>query len=103
MSTLDDLKAKFAADQFEFSQHALDQSLRRNIAVAEVREVVAAGEIIEDYPNDKYGPSCLLLGWTTARRPLHIQCSYPSRPVVKVITMYEPDPGLWTDFRERKS
>ena len=103
MSTLDDLKAKFAADQFEFSQHALDQSLRRNIAVAEVREVVAAGEIIEDYPNDKYGPSCLLLGWTAARRPLHIQCSYPSRPVVKVITMYEPDPGLWTDFRERKS
>jgi hypothetical protein len=103
MSTLDDLKAKFTADQFEFSQHALDQSLRRNIAVAEVREVVAAGEIIEDYPNDKYGPSCLLLGWTTARRPLHIQCSYPSRPVVKVITMYEPDPGLWTDFRERKS
>jgi hypothetical protein len=103
MSTLDDLKAKFAADQFEFSQHALDQSLRRNIAVAEVREVVAAGAIIEDYPNDKYGPGCLLLGWTTARRPLHIQCSYPSRPVVKVITMYEPDPGLWTDFRERKS
>ena len=103
MPILDDLKAKFAADQFELSQHALDQSLRRSITVAEVREAVVAGEIIEDYPNDKYGPSCLLLGWTAARRPLHIQCSYPSRPVVKVITMYEPDPGLWTDFRERKS
>jgi hypothetical protein len=102
MSTLDDLKAKFAADQFEFSQHALDQTLKRNISVQEIREAVATGEVIEDSPNDKYGPSCLVLGWTSSRRPLHVQCSYPSRPLVKVITVYEPDPALWIDFRERR-
>ena len=102
MSLIDDIKAKFAADQFEFSQHAVDQSLLKRITVAETREAVASGEVIEDYPDDKYGPSCLILGWTNARRPLHIQCSYPSRPLVKVVTLYEPDPELWIDFQERK-
>lgn len=59
-------------------------------------------EVIEDYPGDKYGPSCLILGFTKAGRALHLQCSHPSRPLIKIITLYEPDPDLWTDFRVRK-
>ncbi|WP_416212093.1 hypothetical protein [Nostoc sp. ChiVER01] len=27
-------------------------------------------------------------GLTQARRPIHIQCSYPSRPLIKIITLY---------------
>ncbi len=85
-----------------FSQHALDQMLRRKITFAEVRESVRAGEVIEEYPQDKYGPSCLVLGWTGTGRALHVQCTYPSRPLVKVITLYEPDPNVWVNFRERR-
>jgi hypothetical protein len=59
-------------------------------------------EIIEDYPEDKYGPSCLILGITKAGRPLHIQCSHPSRSPIRIITLYEPDPDLWVGFRIRK-
>ena len=69
----------------------------------EVREAVSAAEVIEDYPGDKYGPSCLLMGYTAGGRPLHIQCSYPSRPLVKIITLYEPDPDHWIDFRTRRA
>ncbi len=54
------------------------------------------------YPQDKYGPSCLIFGKTAAGRPLHVQGSDPSRPIVKIITVYEPDPALWTDFKVRK-
>ena len=50
----------------------------------------------------KYGPSCLVLGFTTAKRPLHVQCSYPSTPIVKVITLYEPDPSRWLEFKVRR-
>jgi hypothetical protein len=102
MALIDELRAKVAVKQFEFSEHALTQSLARAISVDEVRAAFASGEVIEDYPTDKYGPSCLILGWTMSRRPLHVQCSYPSRPLVKVITLYEPDPNLWIDFRLRK-
>ncbi len=48
---------KIALGDFEFSQHAVDQSILRRISVQELREAVAVGEVIEDYPNDKYGPS----------------------------------------------
>jgi len=99
---IDEIRTKFNADEFEFSKHATDQSLLREIAVEEIREAIDDGEIIEDYPNDKYGPSCLMLGFTAASRPLHIQCSYPSRPLIKVITVYEPNPSEWIDFRIRR-
>ena len=41
-------------------------------------QATANGEIIEDYPDDYYGPSCLISGTTANDRPLHIQCSYPA-------------------------
>jgi hypothetical protein len=96
------IQSKVAADLFEFSKHALDQSLKRGISVTEVREAIATARVIEDYPADKYGPTCLLLGYTTAGRPIHVLCSYPERPLIKIVTVYEPDAGKWTDFRERK-
>ncbi|RLT39884.1 MAG: DUF4258 domain-containing protein [Chloroflexi bacterium] len=102
MALVDEIRDKVAKGLFEYSQHASDQSLLRRISVAELRQAIHTAQVIEDYPNDKYGPSCLLLGFSDAGRPLHIQCSYPSRPVLKIITVYEPDVALWMDFRVRK-
>ncbi len=96
------IKDKVAEALFEYSKHATDQSILRRITSQEVREAIAVGEVIEDYPKDKYGPSCLILGFTQAGRPLHIQCSYPSRPLIKIITVYEPDPDQWVDLRIRR-
>jgi hypothetical protein len=99
---IEEIRKKIAAGQFEFSKHAADQSILRHVTLQEIREAIAIGEIIEDYPNDKYGPSCLILGYLQADRPLHIQCSYPSRPLIKIITLYEPDANLWVNFKVRK-
>ena len=103
MAILDEVQAKILRREYEFSKHAVDQSIIRNIRVTEMEDAMTTrAEIIEDYLDDKYGPSCLILGFTQAGRPLHIQCSYPSRPILKIVTLYEPDPGLWIDFRGRK-
>lgn len=99
---INQLRAKIAAKQFEFSKHALDQVILRRISVQELREAIAQGEIIEDYPDDKYGPSCLISGVAKSARPLHIQCSYPSRELVKIITLYQPDPEQWIDYKVRR-
>mgnify|MGYP002777010716 CR=1 FL=1 len=99
---IDDIRNKILQNQFEFSQHALNQSILRHISVTEIREAIASGEIIEEYPNDKYGASCLILGFTIKGRPIHLQCSYPSRPLIKIITVYEPDLNLWVNFKNRK-
>jgi len=103
MGLLEEIRRKIDANEFEFSRHAVDQTIIRRVSVQEVREVFANGEVIEDYPEDKYGPSCLIYGRTAAARALHIHCSYPSRPLIKVITIYEPDPARWVDFRIRRA
>lgn len=103
MGMLEEIQAKILRREYEFSKHAVDQSIVRGISVVEVEEAISGRiEVVEDYPDDKYGPSCLILGFTKAGRPLHLQCSYPSRPVIKVVTLYEPDPDVWVDFRIRK-
>lgn len=104
MRKLQEIKSKLADGHYEFSKHAVDQSIIRRISVVEISEAIAlSDEIIEDYPEDKYGPSCLILGFTQSGRPLHIQCSYPSRPLLKIITVYEPDVDVWINHRVRRA
>ena len=103
MSMIENIREKIEIDLFEFSKHAVDQSIIRHISVKDVRRVIANGTIIENYPEDKYGPSCLIFGMTAEKRPIHIQCSHPSRPIIKVITLYEPNPTRWIDFKKRRS
>ncbi|HEX8905692.1 MAG TPA: DUF4258 domain-containing protein [Longimicrobiaceae bacterium] len=102
MSLIDELREKIFSGEWELSQHAVDQAIRRGIDLDALPSVFANAEVIEDYPNDKYGPSCLILGFMGPGRPLHVQCTYPSRPLVKIITLYEPDPELWVDHRMRR-
>jgi hypothetical protein len=100
---IEELRLKIKENQFEYSRHAVDQSILRGISVEELREAVRTGQVIEDYPDDKYGPTLLLLGFTPAGRPLHIQCSYPTRPLVKIVTLYQPDAAIWADYRTRRN
>jgi len=100
MTIIQALQDKFRKNEFEFSEHAVTQGI--SILVQELREVVQTAEILEDYPNDKYGQSVLILEFTSQQRPLHMQCSYPSCPLVKIITLYQPDPRKWINHRTRR-
>jgi len=97
------IREKFARNAFEFSKHAVDQAILRYIQVEEIKEAIAQGRIIEDYPDDKYGSSCLICGLTLRGRPIHMQSSYSSRPLIKIIALYQPDPQRWNqDFTIRR-
>lgn len=66
---INEIRLKIASGQYEYSKHAVDQSIKRHISVQEVSEAILSQSlIIEDYPEDKYGASCLLLGFTEAAR-----------------------------------
>jgi hypothetical protein len=87
-----------------FLPHTVQQMSRpeRMINTAEVRQVVLTGEVIENYPEDPRGHSCLLLGYGEGRRPLHVVCA-PKVDYLAIITAYLPSPDTWTeDFRTRK-
>jgi hypothetical protein len=99
---IEEIRRKVRDQEYEYSLHAVDQSIVRRISRLEVEEAMQVGEVIENYPSDKYGPSCLILGRTSQGRPIHIQCTHPERLRVKVITLYEPSPDEWIDFRTRR-
>ncbi|MDD4888804.1 MAG: DUF4258 domain-containing protein [Phycisphaerae bacterium] len=86
-----------------FLPHAVRQMIRpdRMITTAEVRSAVEAGDLIEDYPEDARGHSCLLLGRGENGRPIHVVCS-PKEDFLAIITAYVPEASEWSvDFRAR--
>jgi hypothetical protein len=60
-----------------FLPHAVRQMLRpsRFISTREFRQVIENGSIIEDYPDDPRGHSCLMLGLGVEGRPIHVVCA----------------------------
>ncbi len=102
MKTLAEIRDQLAAGQFEFSRHAFRRAIERNISEAEIRQAARRARMIEDYANDKYTPSCLLLGFTDEGRPLHLQVSRADADLVRIITLYEPDPDEWYNYSERR-
>ena len=93
-----------AAIKILFLPHAVQQMARpeRMISTAEVRQILETGEIIEDYPDDPRGHSCLILGHGNDRRPIHVVCA-PKAEYLAIITAYLPSPDAWADdFRTRK-
>lgn len=86
-----------------FLPHAVRQMSRpeRMITPQEVERVVMTGELVEDYPQDSRGHSCLLLGFGEANRAIHVVCS-PKEDYLAVITAYLPNPTQWSpDYRRR--
>lgn len=102
MKALEDIRRQLTSGDFEFSRHAFRRAVERNISEEEIREAGAGAELIEDYPDDKYAPSALLLGFSAAGRPLHFQVSFDDNELTKIITIYEPDPEEWIDHRKRR-
>lgn len=82
--------------------HATLRMAERGISRAEVEEVIARGETIENYPEDKPYPSRLMLA-TVQGRPIHAVVAWneQDREWI-VITVYEPSPTEWDpEFRRR--
>jgi len=98
------LVRKKAEERLLFRPHALRQMMHpeRMISSTDVRKVIFEGEIIEDYPEDARGHSCLMLERGVGSRALHVVCS-PKDEYLAVITAYVPDSDQWIDgFKFRR-
>lgn len=98
--TIKEIQDKIRSGDHRYSDHAVKRMIKRSIQDYEVEEALFWGEIIEEYPQDKYSPSCLILGITSKGRPLHVQVSFPPRVVI--ITVYEPDEDEWLNCSIRR-
>ena len=86
---------------YRLTVHAFERCVERDIWPDELKEVIISGGIIERYPEDKYGPSCLIWGMTEKGRVLHVQCSLNP---IWIITAYDPtlNPEEWDANSKRR-
>ena len=100
------LKVALSAGRVIITQHADRETKAELLNLTEVRaSVITGGEIIEDYPTDRRGPSCLILSILPDGRPVHSCWGYQTViSFATLITVYRPDlqPHKWSpDWRTR--
>lgn len=90
-------------ENFRLTRHALEEMVEEAISLREVLEVIGSAEVLENYPEHRRGPCCLLCGKTEAGRPLHIVAT-TMRPELIIITVYEPKAPKWAtpEVRSRR-
>jgi len=82
--------------------HALKEEIREGLTAQEVEDALLKGlELIEDYPDDPRGHSCLVLTWAK-EKPLHVVCA-PHEEVLIIVTVYIPSIEEWdANYRTRR-
>jgi len=75
MDLMEKIREHVKAGDYRFTFHGFERCTERKISPNEIEDVIFSGEIIENYPRDKYGPSCLVFGITKTGSVLHVQCS----------------------------
>ncbi len=104
--TIREIQEAYQGDRVLFTAHARREMMEDEfgqIFEVEVAAAVASGEIIREYPEDRPYPSCLILGRSVSGRPLHLVVALDDSEARSVIvTVYQPDPDRWLDFRTRK-
>lgn len=90
--------------KYRLTLHAEIERDAEEITLQEIEEALLSkeAEIIEDYPNDPRGSSCLILGFSKENSPLHIVCGTGDQKTLVIITVYCPDADEWVDWRIRK-
>ena len=98
------IKALAQEEKIAFKKHGLLRMHKRKIKADDVKEVLVEGEIIEEYPEDKPLPSCLILGYNNHHRPIHVVLAVDAIDgMLWVITVYEPKVEEWEEgFRTRR-
>lgn len=96
------IKDQVEKGNYELKLHAVERASLRGIDPLEIKEALLNGGILEDYPDDKRGRSCLVYGKSQRGGDLHVVCGI-AYDKLWIVTVYEPDPEEWIDPRTRRT
>ena len=102
MLAVEQIRGSVRAREFRLTTHAETEREADTINLAEIEEAFGSSdcEILEAYPDDPPGASCLSLGFTRAGDPLHAVLGTVNELLV-FVTIYRPEPRLWENWRIR--
>lgn len=102
--TLKCIKSFITRKKNYFTDHALTAMDERQIKSNDLINILVDDEIIENYPDSKPCPSCLILGYRN-RKTIHVVIAI-CKEHIRIITTYEPNKNEWIQDkirREKKS
>ena len=103
MFTIEVLVSAIKNNRIRVSDHADEEAHADHLSFDDICTSVFQGDIIEEYPEGKPYPSCLVFGLNAGNEPVHSVWGYnmENRWAV-LITVYRPDPDRWIDSRIRR-
>ena len=96
------IRERVAEKDFQISAHAEEEREAEEILLPDLISSVLNGELLEDYPEDKRGHSCLIFGITETGQAIHSVWTILQDGRARLITVYLPQPPKWIDPRTRR-
>lgn len=97
---IEKLRAHVRNGKYRITLHAQKRMDQRAITLAELKEVICQGEVVELYPDDAPFPSCLIVGRVRGGFPLYAVCALSD--MVHIVTVHWMDPAKWLDPNTRR-
>jgi hypothetical protein len=100
---LDKLRQYIKSGKYQVRKHTIRRLAERGISLENTLKIIMEGNIIEDYPEDKPFPSCLLFG-LVRKKPLHVVTSLDEEgEMAYIITVYKPSLDKFeSDYKTRR-
>ncbi|GAB6274726.1 MAG: DUF4258 domain-containing protein [Peptococcaceae bacterium] len=95
------IKTKVKENSYFFSIHGDKERQNENLTIKEIEETLLFGRIVESYEDTGRGDSCLVAGFTSAGKPVHVVCGKRGEQLV-IITVYIPLPPKFKTLFERR-
>ena len=76
--------------KIKWTVHGLERLQERDIRIADIKNSIFTGEIIEEYLDDYPYPSCLIFGYSVNNKILHTVVGMGDM-CIYIITAYYPD------------
>ena len=100
---ISEIRSLTSMGKIVWTQHVALRLRERGVKRMDLIDCITTGEIIEQYPEDKPFPSCLILGFCEASVPLHVVVALNPAVSCCIITAYRPDSSKWeADLKTRK-
>jgi hypothetical protein len=87
-------------NDYYLTAHGDQERMNDDLKIPDVEEAILTGRILEKYPEDKRGESCLVVGFSNSGTPVHIVCGERDDKLT-IITVYIPKPPKFKTPYER--
>lgn len=103
MIELESIVKSIKSNRVRITDHVDEEAMNDGLSCNEIIDSIPTGEIIEQYPEDKPYPSCLILSKNRKDEPIHSVWAYNHvTSASALITVYRPDPDQWIDWKIRR-